>query len=232
MIREVYCLLMLFFLCIVAPLNAQKSAQEVKSVRNVMKQYAQVYIFAEEYAKAAENILQDTNAFTGFFSTSATVIIDHPYWYYEPKGNSNMVNVSEYCRYFSKYHHQYQLFFQGITIRNIKIEKCKIEGQDMVFEIGIDKIIDFRDEVLSYSRHDTCKEVLFVRDADGHLSVEKVTIKESPFHSVQREVKEAGVRVAPAEMPLENSPKLQKQIKVLMKIMKDVEKRKNKPRGK
>ena len=226
--RVLYCWLTCFFLSVTGILSAQRSAQEVKLVRDAMKQYAQVYAFAEEYARAAEIVYQDTNNFADFFSKSAILIMDHPYWYYEPKGSTNMIGVPEYCRYFNKYNRQYLMFFKSITIRNIEVEKCTIEGQDMVFEIGIDKIIDFRDEALSYSRRDTCSEVLFVRDTDGHLSIDKVTIKESPFHSVQREVKEAGVRLAPKEITLEDAPELQKQIKILMKIMKDVENGKKK----
>lgn len=228
--KELYCWLTFFFFCVVAPLNAQKSAQEVKLVRDAMKQYAQVYEFVEEYAKAAENVLQDTNAFAGFFSKSATVPIDHPYWYYEPRIGAQGGTVAEYCRFFSKYHNRCQMFVTGITVRNIEVEKCAIEGQDMVFEIAMDKLIGFRDEALEYSRRDTCREILYVRNKDGDLRIEKVTLKESTFHSVQSKMWEAVARITPAEISIEDSPKLSKQMNTLMKIVKEVANKKNKPR--
>lgn len=202
-------------------LYAQRSTQEVKSVRGIMKKYALVYEFAEDYAKAAENMFQDANLLRGFFSKSASVVMDHPYWYYEPKGASTDVSIDEYCQYFTIHQNKDNLLISAITICNLEVKQCVLEDDVAFFKVSIDKIIDFRDELFQYYRTDTCREVLYIRDTDGRLSIERITMQSSPFHSVQREMKEAVARVTPAEIPLKKAPELQRQINILMKMMRD-----------
>ena len=202
----------------------------MKSVRDAMKKYALVYEFVEEYAKAAENMLQDTNRLRDFFSKSATVVMDHPYWYYDPKGTSTEVSIEDYCQYFVFHQNKDKISISAITISNLQVEKCVVEGQDAVFEVSIDKILDFQDELLLYYRTDTCREVLYIRDTGGRLSIDKITMEDSPFHSVQREMKEAVARVTPEEISLKEAPELQKRVKILMKMMSDAADEQNQPR--
>lgn len=227
---KTYFWLLCVLMCLTGDLYAQKSAQEVKSARDAMKKYVQVYEFAEAYADAAENMLQDSESFQAFFSKSASVVIDHPYWYYEPKGYSAEVSVAEYCQFFNKYHNRDGMSITGIKIRNMELENCTMEGPDVVFKVGIDKIVDFRDDLLQYCRRDTCREILYVRDMGGHLSIDKIAMEKSSFQSVRRVMKEAVARVTPEEISLESSPELQKQIKILMKIMKDKMEDQDQPR--